>query len=234
MISTPPSRIVAHRIAAPLPASLRPRAPQKSVQPTTPLYKIGQAIGRMLMLLLLLIGLCTVFDNTIGDGPLPHFNSLKTMTSSLIAAAHRNTTARLTHLNSYQAWPALAPSRDLLTALSPEISAWLYDLHRQNRILYTTPTDAYGAYGVTADTPILAAYRHIDGKLYLGQNFWHLSDGQKVAVLAHEYRHSRQNAPKRIGTMLAQLLGGGQLRYASRIEDEAFDYERQAQSALGI
>lgn len=221
--------------SAPLTGAIRPRIPQPIQTQHHPLYGVAQSIGRILLLFLLLIGLCTVFDEVVGDGDLPHFNTLKAIDPDITTKANQNTTAALiANPTASIAWQAMAPSRDLLTALSPEIAAWLYQLHQENRIIYTAPTDAYGSYGITPDARLIAAYRHLDGKLYLSQEFWALSDGQKVVVLAHEYRHYRQNAPKRLSHMLAQLLSAGRLRYHSAIEDEAFSYERQAQSALGI
>lgn len=196
---------------------------------------IGQHLYRILILFLLLIGLCTVFDEVIGDGTLPRFNELKTVAPALISQAKRNTTYIFNYQSDAKAWSALKPSRELLTALSPEIAAWLYDLHQKQQIVYREPshTDAK-TYGLPTDTPLIAAYRHLDGKLYLGKAFWALPDGQKIAVLAHEYRHFRQNPPKRFSRQLAQLMGGGRLHYTSTIEDEAFAYEKQAQAALGL
>jgi hypothetical protein len=235
MILRPPNQTF-DVLAAPLPPrSIRTSIPLPSQTQCFSIQSMAQAIGRILLLFLLIIGLCTVFDDTIGDGALPQFNALNIIAPKLATQAKQNTTATFTtHPTASDAWQAMGPSRDLLIALSPEIAAWVYQMHQEHRIIYTTPTDAYATYGIASNTPLLAAYRHMDGKLYIGHAFWTLSDGQKVVVLTHEYRHYRQNAPKRISHMLAQLLGGGQLHYESRIEDEAFSYEHQAQAALGI
>jgi hypothetical protein len=197
--------------------------------------KIGYHLSRITMLLLLIIGVCTVFDETIGDGELPHFNNLKAATSDVAWQAKRNTTYRFYYQTDAKAWSALKPSRQLLMALSPEIAAWLYDMHRNQHIIYHAPTNTNAAtYALPPNTPLIAAYSHLQGKLYLGRTFWDLSDGEKIAVLAHEYRHFRQNPPKRFSRQLAQLIGLGRLHYTSLIEDEAFAYEKQAQAALGL
>lgn len=202
-------------------------------------HLVGKALNqvlRVILLMALIIGFCTIYDEAIGDGTLPTFNVIKSASPAFTAQAMRNTTQAL-QPNASDAiqWQAMAPSRELLTALSPEIAAWLYELQAQNRLVFHEPAESLNAvFNASAETRVIAAYRHLDGKLYLGQAFWQLSDGQKVAVLAHEYRHARQNLPKRISRQLAQIAGGGRLHYQSMIEDEAFAYERQAQAALGI
>ena len=191
---------------------------------------------RVILLMALIIGFCTIYDEAVGDGSLPSFNTLKTVSPAFAAQAAQNTTQTLQpNASEAKHWQALAPSRELLTALSPEIAAWLYDLRQKNRIVFHEPSENLTAvFHSAAETQVIAAYRHLDGKLYLGQAFWQLSDGQKAAVLTHEYRHARQNLPKRISRQLAQIASGGWLHYQSPIEEEAFAYERQAQAALGL
>ncbi len=191
---------------------------------------------RVILLMALIIGFCTIYDEAIGDGALPSFNTLKAISPAFAAQAIRNTTQTLQpDASEAKHWQAMAPSRELLTALSPEIAAWLYKLRQQDRLAFHEPSESLPTvFHAASETQVIAAYRHLDGTLYLGQTFWRLSDGQKAAVLAHEYRHSRQNLPKRISRQLAQIAGGGGLHYQSLIEDEAFAYERQAQAALGL
>jgi len=198
--------------------------------------RLLKLVGRIILLMTFIIGGCTIYDEAIGDGALPTFNRLQAVSPAFARQATRNTTQTLpSNCSKSQAWQAMTASRELLTALSPEIAAWLYTLHAQNRVILHEPAENLPTmFHAAEDTQVIAAYRHIDGKLYLAQMFWQLSDGQKVAVLAHEYRHYRQNLPKRISRQLAQIAGGGQLRYRSLIEDEAFAYERQAQTALGL
>jgi hypothetical protein len=118
-------------------------------------------------------------------------------------------------------------------AVSPEVALWLYQLHTQNRLEFGQPAGT-GLYAQKQEGEALAAYLRLSGKLSIGPGFWTLTDGEKTAVLAHEYRHARQNWPKQISVQVSQLVTNGQLQYESRLEAEAFDYERQVRSALGL
>lgn len=226
------------------PSMAQPAAPsQDAEQPGSVSVKFLRRTGiallrrglNMLFLLLICIGAGTVWDATIGDGPLPQLNNVKQQAPILMAMAQRNSTAQLAPSAIKQDyWQALTPSRQLLLSLSPQIAEWLENLHQQGHIETHEPEGIHQAYHVSADTPLLAAYRYNQNTLYLGQAFWQLSDGQKVAVITHEYRHSRQNAGKRISYQLAQWVGLGQLQNESPMENEARAYEREAELALGL
>lgn len=200
----------------------------------TVLFRVFSVLKRLILTLLILLGACTLYDQAIGDGRLPRLNDLSDI-SQFTAQARENTTlSKLENPVAQPDWKNLAASRELLTAVSPEIAAWLYALHEQNRIIYDSPHHLSAFYGKAPETPVLAAYEKLGGKLYLGDDFWVLNDGEKAAILAHEYRHSRQSWPKVLSHRLAQLIGGGQLHYQSSLEAEAFAYERQVRSALGL
>lgn len=212
-----------------------PVGPSPVAETTAVMRQLLKRVGRLLILAIALIGLGTVYDEVIGDGTLPHLNQVAAIKPVYPILARQNTTQSLsTPLTAPEAGQALSPSRNLLIALSPEIGAWLYDLHQQGHIVYTEPAESLTIYSKQDGTETIAAYRHLNGTLYIGKTFWRLSDGQKAAVLAHEYRHFRQNLPKRISRQLAQLAGAGHFDYQSPIEEEAFAYERQALSALGL
>jgi len=186
-------------------------------------------------LMLIIIGLGTVWNATIGDGSLPQLTALTHLSPKQAQLAQHSTTANLpitTIRSSY--WEALSSSRSLLLSLSPQLAQWLLNLHLRQHIKIQDPDDIHQTYHVSSETPLLAAYRFNEDTLYLGEAFWKLSDGQKVTVIAHEYRHSRQNFGKRLSVQLAQWMGLGQLQAISPLEDEARDYERQAANALGI
>lgn len=197
-----------------------------------PVRKIGRILGRWLVLALVLLGACAIYEEAIGDGPMPRFNGVIRQ-PELLRSAHRNSTRMLPVVGA-DYWQALGASRRLLTVTSPEIASWLYGLRQQGRLEFTEPRESVFLYAREAETSILAAYRPLNGKLYIGSSFWSISDGEKAAVLAHEYRHARQSFPKRLRRQVAQLLTWGRFRYQSTLEAEAFDYERQARFALGL
>ncbi len=198
---------------------------------------------RITLMLLICIGAATVWDAKIGDGPLPTFNTLTSDVAEhrlLARMAQRNSTADwhplLAHTAPHSAdyWAALYPSRRLLNTLSPTITKWLDTLHREEHITLSEPEDIHATYQVSADTELLAAYRYSENTLYLGQGFWRLRDGEKAAILTHEYRHSRQNVGKRLSHQLAQLIGLGNLQQDSPMEAEALAYEQAAKMAMGL
>ncbi|WP_373532042.1 hypothetical protein [Vampirovibrio sp.] len=192
------------------------------------------ALKRWALCLFVLLGACTFYDQIMGDGRLPAFNEVGHL-PEIHTLVHTNSTLDFPHTQApARGWQALRQSRSLLSALSPEIAAWVYELRQNNRIVYNETPATLWLYSKPASTPMLAAYEGMSGKLYVGADFWHLSDGEKAAILAHEYRHARQNWPKQISVRLAQYLGGAQLSDQSRLEYEAFDYERQARAALGL
>lgn len=220
-------------------SSLSRTFPQAPAKPSYGGFKVVLNPGKRLlqtliniaMLMLLLIGAGTVWDATVGDGALPHLNNVKHLSN----LAQMNSTASMTPQTIRPVyWEALAPSRNLLLSLSPQIALWLQDLHQRGHIETREPGDIHQTYHVSDETALLAAYRFTQDTLYLGDDFWKLSDGQKVAVITHEYRHSRQNPGKRISYQMAQWLGMGQLQSQTPMENEAMDYERQAQSAMGM
>lgn len=179
---------------------------------------------------LIVLGLCTLYDQGVGDGKLPSFNDLSGI-REIRSAARQNSSQ---NLKAPANWQTLSGGRSLLLALSPPLAHWLYQLHHQRKIVYAPPAHWQSAYGQSSETPLLAAYEPWSGKLYIGTAFWALDDGEKAAILAHEYRHARQNWPKVISHRLAQWLIHGQLQYHAPLESEAFDYERQARAALGL
>lgn len=224
-------RLVYERAVVTLPGLVSAWASQRQLAALSGMFSLCK---RLILTLLILLGACTLYDQAIGDGRLPRLNDLSGI-SSFSAQARSNTTLNSLENPAIQpGWNHLAASRELLTAVSPEIAAWLYTLHEQNRIVYGSPLHLSAFYGKTSETPVLAAYEKLGGKLYIGNDFWVLNDGEKAAILAHEFRHSRQNWPKVLSHRLAQLIGGGQFHYQSSLEAEAFAYERQVRSAFGL
>lgn len=213
----------------------------------TALSNLFSVFRRGLLTLLIILGSGTLYEHAVGDGVMPRLNELGSV-QELKTLALANSTAHFITVSdanapgaepdaepdAEQGWQALARSRELLSALSPEMGLWLHQLRRNYHIEYAQGGALGAIYSQTAETATLAAYDKLSGKLMIHPGFWGLNDGEKAAVLAHEYRHSRQNWPKKISVQLAQLVAGGQLRYQSQLEAEAFDYERQARSALGL
>lgn len=99
----------------------------------------------------------------------------------------------------------------------------------------------------------LAFYDVLSRELNLHDGFFMESDRHKLAILTHEYWHSRQNAGKHVARLLSpktvfgsmfetgyQFVTGklycnpGFTSYGSQVEDEAYCLERRASILLGI
>lgn len=193
----------------------------------------------VLQLLVLITGLGTIYNTGVGDGKLPEFRSLQQAAPALTKTVMGNSTASLSPTASQEEyWRALQPTLTLLRAISPEIADWVNTLHAKDRVVCGNPAGS-NLYNVDSDMALVGGYRIINGKLYLAQDFWRQADGDKVATLAHEYRHYRENIPTVISGMVAQLLSGqlfskDGLIYGSEREDKAFLYTAKAYKALGM
>lgn len=186
------------------------------------------------ILLLAVIGLGEVYDKFVGDGPLAGFVPLSHAAPQLLPLKDRNTTGTLSlrPVSGGQSWQALKVTRDILSASAPEVSAWLTERQAQGEILYDfvppVEVSAYQDSCLSYQSPLT---RH----LFLAPRFWLQTDGAKAMILVHEYRHSRQNFPKVMAERLAQVLSGSVFSNpnATRLEDEAFLYQRAFLHALG-
>ncbi|MBY0405193.1 MAG: hypothetical protein K2X66_14945 [Cyanobacteria bacterium] len=146
-------------------------------------------------------------------------------------------------------WNALQPTRELLQKVSPEINQWLEDLYQKDKITFVSHPKKDAVEDSQLDL--------ITGKLTLNSWFLMNPDSVKVGILGHEYRHSRQNTGKVINHLISPVQiwnyykqelherSGknpqpdgkssmeGHLNYVSRIEDEAFGFQKQVDMCMG-
>jgi hypothetical protein len=214
-------------------------APPKEVK--TPLVKpvgvrafVSQAFRtarNTLVMLLALVGGGQVYDAAIGDGPLPQMKQLSRVDPDLHQQALQNSTAELAwggkrERTESEYWEALQPTLKILRTVSPEIAEWVESQRASGKLSYDLPS---------LHIEPVAAYHPILRTLYINHDhFWGLKDGEKAAVLAHEYRHARQNIPKVTSSRLTQLLSGRFFEYPCQLEDEAHLYEKALLEALGM
>lgn len=187
------------------------------------------------------------YSLTVGDGPLPTLHT--------IAATHKkqvqaNTTANFFN-NASEAsrkewWAALAPTREVLKGLSPEIHDWFVKMHEDKKLVFYSHNKDKGS-----KQDSLAYFDVFSRKMYLDTSFLVNNDGEKASIIIHEYRHSRQNAGKlladfislkRIATTNAEIVANkmghhvhpGTWSYGSIIEDEAHLLEHEALKKMGL
>lgn len=196
--------------------------------------RLAKPMLNIVVLLLAMVGLAHVLDYASGDGSLPRFRSLRDSASHLQGRLYRNRSLKLARqevsISTADGWQAMQPAFFLVRAIAPEIADWLNRMHTRNRIVYR----------------LLPLQRHFFSRqIYLSSNvnwgvlnvgpaFWNLRDGDKAAFLIHEYRHFRQNRPKVIASLTAEVLSGTLPEYGSVLEDEAFLYQNEAYRALGM
>jgi hypothetical protein len=190
---------------------------------------VARFVTNVLVLLMALAGLANLVSVTVQDGQLPSFTPLS---AHARRAVFENRTAFLgEHALPSEYWSALQPTMRLVDEISVPIGGWVRRLQRETRIHYQ-PLPIHAVLSSRHD--VLAAYDANFGTLTLAPGFWQLTDGEKATVLAHEYRHARQNRAKIIASAIVQFLNGGMFQYGSPLEDEAHLYQLEAYRALGM
>ena len=182
-------------------------------------------IALYLLALVGLVQILAVFDNTEAVQP---FRSLKVIRPDLMDIRSQTLTSEITdHDTATKHWHALQHSEALLWAINPDISNWLVRLNKEKRIIWTRRPTLF-------NWPVLASYDWRDNTFYLGPDFWKLSEGDKAAVIAHEYFHYRQNKIWMVGDTLLEAISGKLKEYGSRTEDEAHVYQWFAYRAMSM
>lgn len=165
-----------------------------------------------------MIGACLVLDKIIGDGPLPTF----------IPGKYKIQTTPITQPKSTKDYQtALQPVFQILRGTNPQIAFWLKQQTIQYQFVFPIDHPQY------KETKAL----HVPfvNMLILGPSFWKETELDKAAIIAHEYRHSRQNFAKVIGERTSQLLSLQTFINpdATRLEDEAYLYQAAFYKAVG-
>lgn len=123
-----------------------------------------------------------------------------------------------------ECWIALQPTIDILQKVNPTIAEWIIQCHEENNLIFEQP-------GVSQNR--LAMYDVIARKVHIYPALFAGSDGDKAAVIAHEYRHSRQNFWKFYRYLFVYHLGGmTDFNSDYLIETEANYYEKLAGQAI--
>lgn len=186
----------------------------------------------MALLLLAVTGLCRLAELAMGPDEVSRFKSVD-VSPRIAALVSGNATAYLgPDPAPDEAWHALQPTLQLLEAANPDIAAWLSDLHARNRIVhgFRLPIDHPAYEGSLAFQSPVIPY------LMLSPGFYAEPDIDKAAILAHEFRHSRQNFAKVVGERAWQ---GFTLKVFfkpddTRLEDEAYLYQSDFYKAYGL
>lgn len=122
-----------------------------------------------------------------------------------------------------EVYEQLEPTLVILKEVCPEAEAWVRDRYRKCKFYVSC-----GNYGY------FAAYAPLYGILDLNVSMFNLSDGEKAVILAHEFRHSRQNILKMVvsGATLIFRSDMNMNEHYKFIEYEAEEFERKARRSI--
>jgi hypothetical protein len=109
---------------------------------------------------------------------------------------------------------ALRPSLEILDIVCPQVSTWFRSQYESDKIIY-----------VWGGKPEIAKFDFLTQKLSLSDTFFNLREGDKVKILAHEYRHSIQNRSKFLKQVLFLMLTKELHEHIVEDEAEAFEYK---------
>lgn len=167
------------------------------------------------MISLLIIAI-TSYDLIVGDGEMPQF--------SIVSLKDANETNTM-HLWGQHAphedsayWKGLESSLVILDDINPQISGWVRRKHHAGDLVF-----------VPQGTE-LAKYDYFSGKLTICHGFFIDNEKKKVAMLAHEYRHSKQNYGKIARYILSCCLH--KRGTMDIVENDAYLYEKEAEAAF--
>ena len=169
---------------------------------------------------LLLIGGLTVYDIIVGDD-VPSVSNIGHMSRERVMA-HYNTTQHLQgkkKLDPEECWVAMQPSLQILDKVCPEASDWVRDRHQKGKIVWEAGNNGY-----------YAKYDYVDKVLTFNSVTFSDIDGLKATVLAHEFRHSRQNFTKFFKVVVACVIY--REPHPDIIEDDAYLFEHKVLIAI--
>jgi hypothetical protein len=192
----------------------------------TRIKALGTSILNCCVLTLAILGGAEVYNRVYGDGPLPRFAIDHGLTHAELDATKTLDLAGR-HLTPQEGWEGLQPSVEILNKVVPEVSDWLKKLHREGKIIFDLPPEAYkGQYGESFIGAV-STHHTQSGNLNISQGFWEMSEWEKAGFIVHEFRHSRQNIVKTLKISALNAVTGHSREYSTgQIEAEAYLYEK--------
>lgn len=187
------------------------------------LRNIPRYVIRYIVILLALFGLLSLWT-AYGDGPLPAFTDLLP-SSPLVPSRVSSVHCMAEGASEETRWLGLAPALAILDEVNPEVASWVRQKHEAGQLVFT---DRYRS--EDGKMPPLAKHDAFKHTLTVNRGLFAQNDGTTAAILAHEYRHSRQNLPKTILYALSFLLRAE--GDPSIVENDALLYEGEAYIAV--
>jgi len=153
--------------------------------------------------------------------------AFKALQSSPALDPHRVSSGRcmLKSSTNTERWEGLAPALAILQKANPEVANWVESCRAEDRLVFTKNTKK-----VEDGVSSLAKFDLFRRELRISPGLYAEPDGSVAAILAHEYRHSRQGIPKILSYALSFVfLKGGD---PSIVENDAVIYEQAARRAI--
>lgn len=189
----------------------------------------------VLILMVAIIGLAQVVSVGIGDPVLPrmfsfdqygnrHQQVLYRYDSTAYLSGKHDTVTQGTY------WASLQSTIAILQVTNPDVAMWLDTLRREDKVRFRLMRVQQRIWGAR----VQASFNVFTGKLHIGESFWRMRNGDRAAILVHEYVHDRQSRIKIFADVMTELLAGRLGEYGSRLEDEAHLYQWECYRAMNM
>lgn len=179
-------------------------------------FAVGLLLG--LYLFLACLGVLTVSD-AVQPPNLPSVRPLPAADSWRAHGGGNHTLSELLTMNDRQRWDTMQPALSLLHIVCPTVEDWSRQHFYSGRLVFVTEPARYMAY-------------YVPGLDMVAVNVATLqeSDAEIAITLAHEFRHSRQNA---LPVAQAKIAGWfGLDRWHELVEEDAYEFEYRIARAI--
>ncbi len=189
----------------------------------------------VLILIVAIIGLAQVVSVGVGDPVLPrmfdfdqygngHQKVLYRYDSTAFLSGQHDKVSQDTY------WASLQSTIAILQVTNPDVTMWLDTLRRQDKVRFRLMRVQQRIWG----SRVQASFNVFTGKLHIGESFWRMRNGDRAAILVHEFVHDRQSRIKIFADVMTELLAGRLGEYGSRLEDEAHLYQWECYRAMNM
>lgn len=164
------------------------------------------------------MGATTLYDITVGD-QVPYVANLSDFSPERKLAYKNSDPNLLFEWDEDRCWEALQEPLQILDRVCPEASHWVRDRYENGHLIWEK--EYSGCY---------AKFHYVDRDLTINRILFGENNGRVASILAHEFRHSRQNFSKFFRATVACSI----LREPRPciVEDEAELFEAQVLLAI--
>lgn len=166
-----------------------------------------------------MMGCLSLYDATVGDGDIPEPRLLGRLSPARSLAVYNTTRDVNLQTTEDEAWEKLQPTLVILKEVAPHVETWIRDRRRRGKFVVDM-----------SDTGMYAGFDCVSREIKLRSMFFRLEDGEKACVIAHEWRHSKQN-PTKFGKLIISFVITRELK-TELVENDAYLYESDVHDSL--